>query len=364
MVLLKNEKLLPLYRKKIKRLAVVGENATLKQAHGGESSEIKTRYEVTPLEGIAKKLGDSVEIIRAQGYRTTPQISDETDAVLIGEAVAAAKKADAVIIVAGQNHDLDTEGHDRPDMKLHFGQDALIEAVLAANPNVAIVLVGGSPVEMPWIAKAPAVLQAWYAGMEGGSALADILFGDVNPSGKLPFTFPAKLADSPAHAIGEYQAGHVEYKEGLLVGYRWFDTKKIEPLFPFGHGLSYTTFDYGNLKIENVQAKGATVARVTLDVKNTGSRAGAEVVQIYVQGPADSKIARPAKELRAFQKVFLRPGEHRIVRFALHARDFSYYDVEDKTWCIEPGTYTVFAGSSSRDIRLNTPFTPPVALVK
>jgi beta-glucosidase len=364
MVLLKNESVLPFDKRKIKRLAVIGENATVKHAHGGWSSEIKTPYEITPLEGIAKKAGDSVEIIRAQGYKTAPQISDEADVALIGEAVAAAKKADAVILVVGQNHRLDTEGSDRPDMKLHFGQNELIEAVLAANPNTAIVLVGGSAVEMPWIAKAPAVLQAWYAGMEGGSALADILFGDTNPSGKLPFTFPAKLADSPAHALGEYQAGHVEYKEGLLVGYRWFDTKKIEPLFPFGHGLSYTAFEYGDLKIENAQAKDGAVARVTLDLKNSGKREGAEVVQIYVQGPADSKIARPAKELRAFQKVFLRPGEHRTVRLALRARDFSYYDVAGKTWRIEPGTYNVLAGSSSRDMRLNSTFAPHVALVK
>ncbi|MBN2189819.1 MAG: glycoside hydrolase family 3 C-terminal domain-containing protein [Candidatus Aureabacteria bacterium] len=259
-----------------------------------------------------------------------------------------AGKADAVIVFAGLNHKYDTEGRDRPDMKLPSGQDDLIEELASANPKTIVFLIGGSPVEMPWIDKVPAVVQAWYLGMEGGNVMADVIFGDVNPSGKLPFTFPKKLEDSPAHAIGDYLPGRCEYKEGILIGYRWYDTKNIEPLFPFGHGLSYTTFKYGNLKIN--KGSGDVAATAALDITNTGNRAGAEVVQLYIQDP-ECSVERPAKELKGFEKVSLKPGETKTVEFKLTKRALSFYDIKSKSWVAEPGTFNVLVGSSSRDIR-------------
>jgi beta-glucosidase len=270
--------------------------------------------------------------------------------VEFAEAIKAARAADAVLVFAGQNHRYDTEGVDRRDIKLHGRQNELIAAVAAANPRTAVFLVSGSAVEMPWIDKVPCVVQMWYAGMEGGNAAADIVFGDVNPSGKLPITFPKRLEDCPAHAIGQYNDQDCEYKEGLLVGYRYYDTKKVEPLFPFGHGLSYTTFKYSNLTVDPK----TLVARV--DVANVGKRKGKEVVQLYIHD-VESRLPRPEKELKRFLKVELAPGETKQVTFRLDERALAFYDDTAKRWVVEPGAFEILVGSSSRDIRLKQTIT-------
>jgi beta-glucosidase len=260
-----------------------------------------------------------------------------------------------VVFVGGLNHDkyFDTESSDRRDLQLPGGQAELIRRIVAANPRTVVVLVAGSPVEMGgWLGQVPAVLQAWYGGIEGGNALARVLFGEVNPSGKLPCTFPKALADSPAHALGAYpgQAGVVRYEEGLLVGYRWFDTKGIEPLFPFGHGLSYSRFEYSGLQVR--PDTGAPESAVTLqfDLANTSARAGAEVVQVYVH-QAHPTLPRPAKELKGFRKVLLQPGERQTVTIPLNRAAFSFYDPQ-RGWVAEADDFTIEVGSSSRDIRL------------
>lgn len=262
------------------------------------------------------------------------------------ELFAAAREADAVLFFGGLNHTFDAEGSDRKDMALHDGQNELVSALAKINPRLAVVLVGGSPVEMPWIDEVPAVVQMWYAGMEAGNAIADVLFGRVNPSGKLPFTFPKRLADSPAHALNDYQPLICHYAEDLLMGYRWFDTKGIEPLFPFGHGLSYTTFEYGRPVVE--MDGGEVVVRMKL--ANTGGCSGKETVQLYI-APPESKFLRPAQELKGFAKVALEPGESREVEFRLNARSFAIYHPEKREWFVEPGRYLLRLGASSRDIR-------------
>ncbi len=274
--------------------------------------------------------------------------------VAFADALKAARAADAVLVFGGQNHRYDTEGVDRRDIRLHGRQNELIEAVAAANPRTAVILVCGSAVEMPWIDKVRCVVQMGYAGMEGGDAIADIVFGDVNPSGKLPITYPKRLEDCPAHKIGEYNDQDCEYKEGLMVGYRYYDTKNVEPLFPFGHGLSYTQFKYANLKVDpkTLQAR--------VDVTNIGKREGKEVVQLYVHD-VEATVPRPVKELKGFEKVELAPGETKTVTFRLAERDLAFYDVVSKRWVVEPGEFDVLVGSSSRDIRLQTRFSYGVA---
>jgi beta-glucosidase len=370
-VLLKNEgALLPLDPSKVRTVVVIGENAVRKHGHQGGSSEIKALYEVTPLEGIAKRV-PGAKVLHAMGYRSGTWGAESLPAnpdpeTLVARAVEGARQADVAIFVGGLNHERhqDTEGTDRKDLALPGGQAELIRRVVEANPRTIVVLMSGGPVDMePWLAKTPAVVQAWYAGMEGGNALAAILFGDVNPSGKLPATFPRKLADSPAHALGAYPGTHgtVRYEEGLLVGYRWFDAKGIEPLFPFGHGLSYTTFEYANLKVEQPRAAPpagtpAPVAVVQMDVKNTGSRAGAEVVQVYVNARAP-RLPRPPQELKGFARVLLKPGETKTVAVALGADAFAFYDPAKKAWIAEAGEFRIRVGSSSRLTRLEAPFT-------
>jgi beta-glucosidase len=252
---------------------------------------------------------------------------------------------------AWNDNAFDSESVDKPSMNLPFEQEQLITAVEKANPNTIVVLQGGAATDMnAWNSNAKAIIQAWYAGIEGGNALANILFGKVNPSGKLPMTFPKKLQDSPAHAMGEYPGkdGVVKYNEGLLVGYRYFDTKKVEPLYPFGFGLSYTTFELSDLKV----TKGEKSATVTVKVKNTGKVAGAEVVQIYVKDEVSS-MARPDKELKGFLKVFLEPGASQEVKIELNETAFQYYDDAAKKWVLEPGKFTILAGTSAKDIRLS-----------
>jgi beta-glucosidase len=346
MVLLKNKgHLLPLESAKIKTLAVIGENATRLQAHGGNSSGIKAFYEITPLQGILARAGQHVNVVFSEGYQANGR------ADLTARAVSAAKAADAVVYIGGLSHELgqDCEGADRKDMKLPYGQDALIQKIVAANPRTIVVL-EGTMVEMDgWLDQVPAVLQAWYPGMEGGTALAGVLFGDVNPSGKLPATFPKRLKDSPAHALGNYPGknGTVTYAEGLLVGYRWFDAKSIQPLFPFGFGLSYTTFRYSGLKL----VPGEAGVTVQFQLKNTGTVAGAEVAQLYVHAEKPS-VPRPEKELKGFKKVFLKAGETQTISMPLDCAVFAFYSPEQKSWVAEKGDFGILIGSSARDLPL------------
>ncbi|MGI4863162.1 MAG: glycoside hydrolase family 3 C-terminal domain-containing protein [Janthinobacterium lividum] len=360
-VLLKNEgNVLPL-KKSVKSIAVIGANADRANSMGGGSGQIKAKYEITALQGLKNELGSQAAITYAPGYKIARD--QPADPQLIAQAVAAAKAAEVVVYVGGSTHGYDyskwsdnaydAEGYDKPDMKMPFGQDELLRAVLAANPNTVVVLLGGGPIDVSaWAGATKALVEAWYPGMEGGNALAHVLFGDVNPSGKLPFTFPVKLEDSPAHKLGEYPSTPSNplkqtYKEDIFVGYRYYDTYKVAPQFAFGHGLSYTSFTYSNLAV----TPGQQSATVKLTVRNTGQVAGAEVVQAYVHDQ-QATVKRPEKELKAFQKVFLKPGETKTVTLTLDADAFKYYDESKKQWVLEPGKFDVLVGSSSRDVRL------------
>lgn len=358
-VLLKNEgNLLPLGKSSMKNIAIIGANATRKQGGAGGSSQVNAKYEITPLQGIERILFEKVTITYAEGYEVVK--GGKASVSKIKEAAEAAKKADASILVCGWIHgytDLwddnayDAESVDKPDMFLPFGQDELISAVLKANPNTVIVIMGGGPIDMStWESKAKAILFAGYPGMEGGNAIGRIIFGEVNPSGKLTMTFPKKLEDSPAHAIGEYPGKDnvVRYNEGIFVGYRYYDTKKVAPQFPFGHGLSYTTFLYENLQLTKGDNQSVTA---TVTVRNTGSRSGAEVMQLYVKD-VECSVERPDKELKGFQKVMLQPGEIKDIIITLPVDAFRFFDEKKMEWVLEPGKFQIMAGSSSRDIRL------------
>jgi beta-glucosidase len=355
-VLLKNENsVLPLDPYRIHSLAVIGESAAIRQAHGGDSSAVKAFYEITPLQGIIGRVGGQINVTYAKGCGA------EGSPDLVSQAVLAARQADAAIVFAGLGHGPhgDTEGSDCKDLRLPYGQDELIAKIRQANPKTIVVLVSGSPVQMdPWLADVPAVLEAWYSGMEGGNAVARVLFGDVNPSGKLPCTFPKRLEDSPAHAFKAYPGtnGTVRYEEGLLVGYRYFDTREIEPLFPFGHGLSYTRFDYSDFKVVQGSEPGGSLATVEFALANTGERAGAEVAQVYIHQTQPS-LPRPYKELKGFRKIFLKPHERQMVSIPLDQGAFAFYDPNQGGWLAEKGEYEIFVGNSSRDIRLAGKFT-------
>jgi beta-glucosidase len=275
---------------------------------------------------------------------------------LIAEAVKLAKNSDVVVLVAGLNGEWESEGFDRVDMKLPGAQNELIERVAKANKNTIVVLNVGSPVEMPWIDKVPAVLQIWYNSQEQGNALADVLFGDVNPSGKLPTTFPVRLEDNPAYINYPGENGKVRYGEGIFVGYRYYDKKKLEPLFPFGHGLSYTTFEYSNLRLSAKSLTPNELLKVRVDVTNTGKVAGKEVVQLYVRD-VKSSVARPEKELKAFAKVELAPKQKKTIAFTLDREAFWFFDVTTNTWATEPGDFEILVGASSRNIHLMETFT-------
>jgi beta-glucosidase len=276
-----------------------------------------------------------------------PQAKD-----LIAEAVKLAKKADVVVIVAGLNKEWESEGFDRVDMKLPGVQNELIEKIAKTNKNTVVVMNVSSPVEMPWIDRVPAVLQLWYNSQEQGNALADILFGDENPSGKLPITFPVRLQDNPAYINYPGENGKVRYGEGIFVGYRYYDKKEVTPLFPFGHGLSYTSFKYSSLRVSAKSITSGESLKVKVDLTNTGKVAGMEVVQLYVRD-VRSTFARPEKELKAFQKVELKPGQKKTVTFTLDREAFWYFDTSRNAWSVEPGEYELFAGASSRDIRVS-----------
>lgn len=359
-VLLKNEgNLLPL-PKTVKTVAVIGANAERSNAMGGGSGQVKAKYEISALQGIKNELGSGVTVTYAPGY--TVARDQAADPALIAQAVAAAKAADQVIYVGGSFHGYDytkwsdnaydAEAVDKPDLKMPFGQEELVRAVLAANPKTVVLLLGGGPLEVAaWAGQAPAIVEAWYPGMEGGNALAHILYGSVNPSGKLPFTFPKQLADAPAMKLGEYPSTpgnplKQTYKDDIWVGYRYYDTYGVKPQFAFGHGLSYTTFDYGKLTV----TPGKQSATVRLTVRNTGQVAGAEVVQLYVHD-VKASVKRPDQELKGFEKVFLKPGESQTVTLELPAHAFEYYDEAKKGWVLEPGQFEVRVGSASDDIR-------------
>ena len=366
MVLLKNEGgVLPIDLGRAKTIAVVGENAIKMMTVGGGSSSLKVRLEYTPLEGIRAAAAGKAEVIYERGYvgdvtgdyngvKTGQDLSESrSEAQLIADAAAAARKADAVIFVGGLNksNHQDCEGDDRLQYGLPYAQDKVIGALAEANPNLAVVIVSGNAVAMPWIDRVPAVLEAWFSGSEAGNALADVVFGAVNPSGKLPFTFPVRLEDNGAHALGEYPgADKVKYNESIFVGYRWHDKEQLKPLFAFGHGLSYTAFAVGNVKADRTTLAPNGSIRISADVTNTGDRAGAEVVQLYI-GDEQSSLPRPVKELKGFQKVSLNPGQTRTVTFEITPGMLQYYDDAKGAWVAEPGAFTAYVGAASDDIR-------------
>ncbi|MFD0990069.1 glycoside hydrolase family 3 C-terminal domain-containing protein [Mariniflexile jejuense] len=368
-VLLKNEKsLLPINTKTIKTIAVIGDNATKKNALGGFGAGVKTKREITPLEGLQNRLPKSVTINYAKGYleryapkqemkfgdvtqKVTPTI-DELDPKLLEEAINAAKNSDVAIIFAGSNRDYETEASDRISLKLPFGQQELIEKILAVNPNTIVVMITGAPFDINSIKeKAYALVWSSFNGSEGGNALADVLLGTVNPSGKLPWTMPKNINDSPAHATNSFPGDKiVNYTEGILVGYRWFDTKKVEPLYPFGYGLSYTNFEFSDLKTDKKIYAAEEIINVSFTIKNTRKMDGKEVAQLYISDP-ESYVEKAAQELKGFKKVFVKSGTSKKVTILLPAKELAYYNDVKKQWIVESGLYKIKIGSSSRNIK-------------
>lgn len=370
-VLLKNEEnLLPL-SKKIKKVAVIGQNANIRHCEGGGSAEVKSLYEVTPLMGIKMLLGGNAEVAYAKGY--THDFNERE--TVNKEAIELAKNSDVVIFVGGLKHtkedfslfqnalhsikeddmvvNIDSEGNDKTDMKLPYNQDEIINSLLEVNPNTIVVITAGSPVDMSsWADKSKALLNVSYNGMEGGRALAEVLFGDVNPSGKLTVTIPKKLEDSPAHSIGEFPGeAQVRYDEGIFVGYRYFSTYDVEPQFVFGHGLSYTKFQYDDIKVNLTEENDEINATVKFKVTNIGGKVGAEVAQIYVNDVECSE-KRPLIELKGFEKIRLLPGESKEVSINLDKKSFAFYSDKENSWVVEEGKFNILIGSSSSDIKL------------
>ncbi len=357
----KQPALLPIPQGKYKRILVVGDNATRNLMLGGGSSELKVQRVVSPLDGIKAKFGENV--VYAQGYTSGRPMYGRADVIpqttvdsLRNDAVKKAMNADLVIFVGGlnKNHFQDCEGGDRLSYGLPFGQNELIEALLKVNKNLVAVIVSGNAVEMPWVKEIPSIIQSWYLGSVGGEALADVLSGDVNPSGKLPFSYPVKLEDCPAHFFGEisYPGDSIrqEYKEDILVGYRWYDTKKIRSLFPFGYGMSYTAFEYSKpvVSAKTMNADGSI--DLTVKIKNTGEIAGKEIVQLYI-GDEECSVLRPVKELKDFRKVQLLPNEEKEVKFTIKPEALQFFDDKQHTWVAEPGKFKAYIAASSSDIR-------------
>jgi len=359
-VLLKNEKqTLPIPVGKFKKIAVIGENATKSLVIGGGSSSLKVAYEVSPLEGLTKKYGNQT-IVYSKGYSSELKENDAksklTEDSLINAAVDVVRNADAVIFIGGLNKKnyQDSEGDDRKSLALPYEQDKLINALVTANKNLTVLLCSGNAVEMPWLSKIPALVQTWYLGSEAGNAIANILSGEVNPSGKLPFSFPKKLEDNAAISFGKISypgdGKNEEYKEDILVGYRWFDSKKITPLFPFGFGLSYTTFELSNANTDKTIYAIEDVIKLVVNVRNTGKVKGGEVVQAYISEMKPT-VLRPLKELKAFSKIMLDAGEVKQVELTLPVKNWAFYDDKVSEWKINPGRYTISIGTSSSDIR-------------
>jgi beta-glucosidase len=368
-VLLKNDKnLLPLKTDNIKSIAVIGNNAMKKNALGGFGAGVKTKREVTPLEGLQNRLPKSIKINYAEGYLerysndekaklgditlNEPVTINTLEPKLLEEALNAAKNSDVAIIFAGSNRDYETEASDRASLDLPFGQEELIKKVLEVNPNTIVVFIAGAPFDILDISqKSSSLIWSWFNGSEGGNALADVILGNVNPSGKLPWTMPKKLEDSPAHATNSFPGDEsVVYTEGILVGYRWFDTKNIEPLYPFGYGMSYTTFEFSDLKTDKETYNADAIIEVTFNIKNTGKVDGKEVAQLYISDP-ESYVEKAAQELKGFQKIFLKSGASETVTIQLPAKELAYYNEVKKEWLVEPGTYKIKIGNSSRNIK-------------
>lgn len=355
-VLLQNRtNVLPLDLSKLKKILVVGENAVRTTTDNGGSSEVQAKYEVVPLEGIRRWVGTQAEVVYQPGYAS---VKDSPADSLRQEALRAAKTADVVLFIGGmiKEEGQDSEGADRNSYELPYGQNRLLSELVAANPQTVAVMVCGNAYAMPWKNEVPAILQAWYGGMEGGHAIASVLFGQTNPSGKLPFTIPARLEDNAAHALNAFgDTKCVEYKEGIWVGYRWIEKEKIRPLFAFGHGLSYTTFRYGEVSLDKKVMKEDESLTVRVSLTNTGTREGAEVVQLYVSD-LKSSLPRPVKELKGFRKVKLAPGATEVVTFTIDKEALSYYDPARHGWVAEPGRFQVCVGSASDDIRSKAAF--------
>jgi len=362
----KSAPLLPIAGDKYKNILVVGDNAIRMLNQGGGSSDLKVKDMISPLEGLREIYGDKISYTRGYAagrpmYGRAEEVSQSVSDSLRIAAVKMAKDADLVILVGGlnKNNFQDCEGADRLSYALPFGQNELIESLLGVNKNLVLVLLTGNAVEMPWVKQVPAIVQGWYLGSMGGRSLADILSGKVNPSGKLPFSFPVKLTDCGAHSFGKlsYPGDSIRevYKDDILVGYRWYDTKKITTLFSFGHGLSYTTFAYGKPQLSAKTMDSDGKLTISVSVKNTGSRTGKEVVQLYL-GDEKCSVLRPLKELKAFQKLELAPGEEKLVPFTISLDDLKFYDEAKQDWKAEPGKFKVYIGSSSTDIHQTTEF--------
>jgi beta-glucosidase len=360
-VLLKNERsFLPLDPDKKMTIAVIGENALRKMTPGGGSSELKARDEVSPLRGIQERFTNA-EIIHSRGYASGPPQygavipSDEDADSLKKAAIEVARKSDVVLYFGGLNKNWrqDCEGDDRKSMALPFGQDQLIHHLSRANKNIAVFLLSGNAVEMPWLSRVKSLVQTWYLGSEAGHAIADVVSGDVNPSGKLPFSFPVKLEDNGAHSFGEQSyPGDGEsqtYMEDILVGYRWHDTKDIKPLFAFGYGLSYTRFKLSKIKTDKKTYAAGEQIIVSCTLANTGRSNGSEVIQVYVGKPG-SQVQRALKELKAFKKVNLDAKARDEVQLALTVDDLVFYDENLSDWRLETGEYLIYVGTASDDI--------------
>ena len=377
-VLLKNDNnTLPLNVPEGGKILLVGENVVKKMVVGGGSSNLKTAYEVNPLEGIQNAYGDKAEVVWARGYVGDTSTSynavdtgqDLTDnrspEVLIAEAVEAAKDADYVIFVGGLNKSAhqDNESTDRLQITLPYGQEKVIEALAEVAENLVVVNISGSAVAMPWADKVGAIVQGWYGGTETGNALADVLTGKVNPSGRLPFSVPFCYEDGPIKTERQYpgikepgdQYWQTHYDEGVYVGYRWYDTKEIPVQFPFGHGLSYTTFEYSNAKAAKPSMTASGTLKVSVDVTNTGDYDGAEVVQLYIADP-EASVDRPAKELKGFEKVFLKAGQKKTVTFEIDAEDLSWFDADKHEWVAEPGEFQALFARSAGDVQTMVSF--------
>lgn len=369
-VLLKNnDNVLPISRKAGSRILVVGENAVKMMTVGGGSSSLKVQREVLPLDGIRAAAGEGVTVEFERGYVgdisgsyngvvTGQDLSESRSAEeLIEDACLKAKDADAVIFIGGLNKasHQDCEDSDRFGLGLPYGQDAVIEALAKVNPRLAVVIVSGNAVAMPWVDNVNAIVEAWYCGSQSGVALADIIFGDVNPSGKLPITFPVRLEDNGAHALGAYDPTSTEahYSEGIFVGYRWAQKKDIKPLFAFGHGLSYTTFSYSEAEISRTAMSENGNVTVSVNVTNTGEREGKEIVQLYI-GDDECSVERPVMELKAFRKVSIKPGETVKVSFPVNADMLKFYGNDG--WTLEKGSFTAYVGAASDDIRTSVKF--------
>lgn len=384
-VLLQNKNhVLPIDLNKARKVAVIGENAIKMMTVGGGSSSLKVKYEITPLEGLKKRIGSKAEVVYARGYvgdpigeyngvKTGQDLKDDrTEDELLAEAIIAAENADYVIFFGGLNKSehQDCEDRDRKQFELPYNQDKIITELVKVNKNLIVVNISGNAVAMPWANDVPAIVQGWYLGSETGSALASVLVGDVSPSGKLPFTFPAKLEHIGTHVLGEYPGNkkdlahsknwgdtiNTTYREDIFVGYRWSDKEKLTPLFPFGHGLSYTTFAYGKMSADKKVMTVDDTITFSVNVKNTGAIEGQEVVQLYISDKKSS-LPRPVKELKGFKKVILAPGEEKTVTLTIDKEALSFFDDARHEWVAEPGDFEAVIAASVTDIKSKINFT-------